>query len=469
MNANQISWQERYQAPYIYTLRCKIQDRVGALASLMTAISATKTHLGDISVVSTDEFCKTRDIQVFCTEEKHLKEVCMAVKAVDGVDLLEVIDEVYNIHLRGTIETRSRVRIDSTTKLRLLYTPGVASMCQHILHDPSQVRRITGICDRVAIVTNGTAVLGLGDIGTLASLPVMEGKAAIFAELAGISAEPILVNSRDINTVVETVERISGSFGAIQLEDIAAPACFEIEEQLQQRLSIPVFHDDQHGTATVLLAALINALKMTRRNASDCSALILGAGAAGYAIAMMLKHFGIRDIVVYDSTGAIYSGRTENMNLYKQRLTSFTQKTREPVPLSEGFKGRDIFVGVAKPNMVTPAMIASMSCNSIVFPLSNPVGEISVTEALRAGAGIVADGRTINNALAYPGLFRGALDAGAGDITFTMQLAAAYTLAKLAPQGSLLPDILDRKVHAEVARAVVRAWKSTEPALPASS
>ena len=190
-------------------------------------------------------------------------------------------------------------------------------MCQRIVRDPAQAREITGICDRVAIVTNGTAVLGLGDIGTLASLPVMEGKAAIFAEFAGISAEPVLVNSKDVDTVVETVARIAGSFGAIQLEDIAAPACFAIEEQLQERLDIPVFHDDQHGTATVLLAALINALKMTGRKAADCSALILGAGAAGYAIAMILRHFGIGDIAVYDSAGPIYRGRASHMNPYK--------------------------------------------------------------------------------------------------------------------------------------------------------
>jgi malate dehydrogenase (oxaloacetate-decarboxylating) len=462
MKVSNISWQERYRAPFIYTLRCRISDKVGALASLMTAISKTNTHVGDIAVISVDETTKMRDIQVFCTGEKHLDEVVAAVKKVPGIDLVAVRDEVLNIHSRGVIETRSRVRIDSVTALRLVYTPGVASMCQRIVSKPSEARQVTGICDRVAIVTNGTAVLGLGDIGTLPSLPVMEGKAAIFAEFAGISAQPVLVDSKDVATIVETVARIAGSFSAIQLEDIAAPACFAVEEELQARLDIPVFHDDQHGTATVLLAALINALKLTGRKPADCSALILGAGAAGYAIALILKDFGLGDIVVYDSAGPIYRGRPAHMNKYKQKLADLTNKDNISGSLAESFKGKDIFIGVAQPNMVSPAMISSMAARPLVFPLSNPIGEISVDDALKAGAAVAADGRTINNALAYPGLFRGALDADAGDITFEMQLAAAHKLVELSPEGSLLPDMLDRSVHQQVAAAVAAAWKQAK-------
>ena len=241
MKISDISWQERYRAPFVYILRCKIDDKTGALASLMAAIAQTKTHIGDITVISIDQTTKTRDIQVFCTGTKHLDEVVAAVKNVTGVELISVVDEVLEIHRRGTIETKSRVPIDSITKLRLIYTPGVASMCQRIVQNPSEAREITGICDRVAIVTNGTAVLGLGDIGTLPSLPVMEGKAAIFAEFANISAEPVLVNSKDIGTVVDTVARIAESFGAIQLEDISAPSCFAIEEQLTGTSSIFLF------------------------------------------------------------------------------------------------------------------------------------------------------------------------------------------------------------------------------------
>jgi len=289
-------------------------------------------------------------------------------------------------------------------------------------------------------------------------LPVMEGKAAIFAEFAGISAFPILIDSEAVDVIVETVSRIACGFGAIQLEDIAAPACFAVEAELRDKLDIPVLHDDQHGTATVTLAALINALERTGRTPEDGSAIILGAGAAGYAIARILSRFGIGDIIVYDSCGPLYRGRTERMNPYKNQLAESTNPGRMTGDLTEGFKGRNIFIGVARPNMVSQDMVASMADDPIVFPLSNPIGEITVEQATEAGAAVVADGRAINNALAYPGLFRGALDARAKDITFAMQLAAARTLAGLTPSGSLLPNMLDRNVHRTVAEAVAAAW-----------
>ena len=286
----------------------------------------------------------------------------------------------------------------------------------------------------------------------------MEGKAAIFAEFANVSAVPILLDSKDTDEIIEIVCKTASGFGAIQLEDISAPACFEIEEKLRQRLDIPVFHDDQHGTATVALAALINALKRTDRIPQDCSAVILGAGSAGYAIAMILLEFGIKDIIVYDSIGPLYKGRTERMNPYKQKLAEITNKTNITGGLLDGFKGRDIFIGVAQPDMVSKEMISVMAKDPLVFPLSNPVGEITVDDAFEAGAAIAADGRAINNALAYPGLFRGALDVRATDITMEMQLATARTLAMLAPEGTLLPDMLDREVHRQVAEAVAKAY-----------
>jgi malate dehydrogenase (oxaloacetate-decarboxylating) len=290
-------------------------------------------------------------------------------------------------------------------------------------------------------------------------MPVMEGKASIFAEFVGLSAVPILVDTKDVNVFVETVVKIASSFGAIQLEDVAAPACFEIEKQLQDRLEMPVMHDDQHGTATVTLAAIIRALKLTNKKPENCRALILGAGAAGQAIAYILQKFGLKDVVVYDSVGPIYRGRTERMNSYKQTMAEKTNKDHQSCPLAEGFKGKDIFIGVARPNMVTKEMIASMNPNPIVFPMSNPIGEISVEEARAAGAAIAADGRTINNALVYPGLFRGALDVGATDITYAMQEAAASTVASLAQGDELLPNMLDREVHKRVIEAVAKAWR----------
>jgi len=340
----------------------------------------------------------------------------------------------------------------------MVYTPGVASVCREVQNSPDAAWELTGICDRVAIVTNGTAVLGLGDIGPVPSLPVMEGKASILAEFVDISAFPILIDTKDVDIFVDTVVRIAPGFGAIQLEDVAAPACFEIEEKLKAKLNIPVFHDDQHGTATIVLAALINALKKTHKKAKQCSVVMLGAGAAGIAVSQILLGFGIRDIVLYDSKGAIYRGRTENMNPYKKRLAEITNRKNQKGPLADGFVGKDIFIGVSRPNMVSKEMIASMAKDPIVLPLANPIGEISKEEAIQAGAAVAADGRDINNALAYPGIFRGALDAKAAEINLEMKLAAAKKIAELAPKNHLLPDILDKEVHKSIAQAVAEAW-----------
>jgi malate dehydrogenase (oxaloacetate-decarboxylating) len=453
------SWQERYLASQIYTLRCKIQDNVGMLGKIFTAIGQTNTNLGDVTTIGIEGKSKIRDIQVYCSSKQQLDKVLDSIKQVAGVEIMDVKDDVMEIHRRGAIDIKSRVPIRTLTDLRMIYTPGVASVCQKIFAEPDSAWEFTGLCDRVAVVTNGTAVLGLGNIGVVPSLPVMEGKAAIFSEFANISAVPMLVDSKDPNEVVETVCKIAKSFGAIQLEDISAPTCFEIEKKLQDRLDIPVMHDDQHGTATVLLAALMNALKKTKKDPKKCSAIILGAGAAGVAITKILLKFGLKDIVVYDSCGAIYRGRTEKMNVYKQQLAEITNKENQKCSLLEGFKGKDIFIGVAQPKAVSKEMIAAMAKDSLVFPLSNPIGEITVQEALEAGAAVAADGRTINNALAYPGLFRGALNIKAKDITVEMQLAASRTLAQLAPEGKLLPDILEKATHEAVTKAVEQAYK----------
>ena len=459
MDLTTTSWQERYRASGIYTLRCRLMDKPGILGVFMSEIGRNGKNIGEVRIVGVDAESVIRDVTVYCTGRDDVATLVKSLNSLEGVEVLDVRDEVMEIHKRGAISVQSRVPINSINDLRMVYTPGVASVCKEIEANPASGWKLTGLCDRVAIVTNGTAVLGLGDIGVVPSLPVMEGKAAIFAEFSNISAFPILVESKEVDVVVETVCRIAKSFGAIQLEDIGAPACFAIEDQLKERLDIPVFHDDQHGTATVLLAALINGLKMTDRKPQDASALILGAGAAGYAIARILMNFGFKDVVVYDSVGPIYRGRTRSMNPYKERLAQMTNKEKQQCPLAEGFKGKDIFIGVARPNMVSREMVASMVKNPLVFPLSNPIGEITVQEAYEAGAAIAADGRAINNALAYPGLFRGALDAQAKSITIEMQLAASNTLASLASDGALLPNMLDRSIHRKVAQAVEAAWK----------
>jgi malate dehydrogenase (oxaloacetate-decarboxylating) len=454
------SWQQRYSTPEIFTLRCKIMDKPGMFAKLSSAIGQAGAHIGQINLVGLESEYKIRDVTVYLADKKQLDKLLEIVKPIDGIKIVSVTDDVLETHRRGSIEVISRAKLQSLTDLRMVYTPGVASVCEEVKKNPAAAWELTGICDRVAIVTNGTAVLGLGDIGPVPSLPVMEGKASILAEFVDISAFPVLIDTKDVDTFVETVVRIAPGFGAIQLEDVTAPACFEIEEKLKAQLNIPVFHDDQHGTATIVLAALINALKQTNKKPEQCSVVMLGAGAAGIAVSRILLGFGIGDIVVYDSAGAVYRGRAENMNPYKQHLAETTNKNNQKVPLAEGFAGKDIFIGLSRPNMVSKDMIASMAEDPIVLPLSNPIGEISKQEAIEAGAAIAADGRDINNALAYPGIFRGALDAKATEINLAMKLAAARTIAALAPANNLLPDILDREVHKNIAQAVAAAWQS---------
>jgi len=429
-------------------------------AKLTSAIGQAGAHTGEIILVGLEREYKIRDVTVYLADKKQLDKLIEIVKPIEGIKIVSVIDEILETHRRGSIEVVSRAKLQTLTDLRMVYTPGVASVCEEVKKKPAMARQLTGIGDRVAIVTNGTAVLGLGDIGPVPSLPVMEGKASILAEFVDISAFPILIDTKDVDTFVETVARIAPGFGAIQLEDVAAPACFEIEDKLKAQLTIPVFHDDQHGTATVVLAALINALKQTDKKPEQCSVVILGAGAAGIAVSRILLGFGIGDIVVYDSAGAVYRGRAENMNRYKQHLAETTNKKNQKVPLAEGFAGKDIFIGLSRPNMVGRDMVASMAKDPIVMPLSNPIGEITKQEAVEAGAAIAADGRDINNALAYPGIFRGALDAAATDINLNMKLAAARRIAELAPANNLLPDILDREVHKNIAQAVAAAWQS---------
>jgi len=453
------SWQQRYRACEIFTLRCKILDKPGMFAKLSLAIGQADAHTGEINLVEIEGEYKIRDVTVYLKDKKQLDKLLELIRTIDGVDIVGVRDDILEMHRRGSIEVVSRVPVKSQADLQMLYTPGVAAVSQEIKKNPASAWEMTGICDRVAIVTNGTAVLGLGNIGVMPALPVMEGKAALLAEFVGISGFPILIDTEDINTFVETVAQIAGGFGVIQLEDVAAPACFEIEEKLKSQLAIPVFHDDQHGTATTVLAALINALKLTNKRKEQCSVVMLGAGSAGYAVSQILLGFGIGDIVIYDSAGAVYRGRTRNMNPYKQHLAETTNKNNQKGRLSEGFVDKDIFIGLSRPNMVTKEMIASMAKGPIVLPLSNPVGEISKEDAIEAGASIAADGRDINNALAYPGIFRGALDAKATEINLKMKLAAARTIAELAPQGILLPSILDRDVHRNIAQAVAAAWQ----------
>ena len=368
--------------------------------------------------------------------------------------------------LKGKLDIVSRLPITNKTDLSLAYTPGVAQPCVEIHRNPEESYELTGRGNLVAVVTDGTAVLGLGDIGPEAAMPVMEGKCILFREFAGVNAFPICLATKDVDEIIRTVECVAPTFGGINLEDISAPRCFEIERRLTERLSIPVFHDDQHGTAIVVLAGLINALKLTGKKKETARVVISGAGSAGISICRLLMSHGFRDIVMTDKCGALAPGESF-MNPAQQEMAAVTNPRQERGPLETIIKDKDIFVGVSAPGIATSAMISTMAPNSIVFAMANPVPEIMPDEAKAGGARVVATGRSdfpnqINNLLAFPGIFRGALDVRASDINEDMKMAAAAAIAGLVTDEELsedciIPNPLDKRVSAAVARAVGEA------------
>ncbi|MCC7522778.1 NADP-dependent malic enzyme [Candidatus Uhrbacteria bacterium] len=363
--------------------------------------------------------------------------------------------------LRGKIRIEPTVQIETKEDLSLVYTPGVGAVAKAIAENPALADTLTWRKNTVAIISDGTAVLGYGDIGPLAALPVLEGKSAIFKQFSGIDAVPIVLNTKDPKEIIETIVRIAPSFGAIQLEDISSPRCFEIERTLMERLDIPVMHDDQHGTAIVVLAGLINALRITKREMQDVKIVMNGAGAAGLAIARLLVDFGMKNVIMCDRAGAIYAGR-EGLNEEKREAASFTNLEKRSGSLSEMTKGADVLIGVSAAGAFTPEMIRTMNQNAIVFALANPVPEILPEEAKAAGAVIVASGRSdfanqVNNALCYPGLFRGMLDKGVKRVTTEIKLKAAQAIADsvtdLGPEN-IIPSIFQSGLHELVAKAV---------------
>ena len=375
--------------------------------------------------------------------------------------------------LKGKLDIVSRLPITNKTDLSLAYTPGVAQPCVEIHRNPEESYELTGRGNLVAVVTDGTAVLGLGDIGPEAAMPVMEGKCILFREFAGVNAFPICLATKDVDEIIRTVECVAPTFGGINLEDISAPRCFEIERRLKERLSIPVFHDDQHGTAIVVLAGLINALKLTGKKKEIARVVISGAGSAGISICRLLMSHGFRDIVMTDKCGALAPGESF-MNPAQQEMAAVTNPRQERGPLETIIKDKDIFVGVSAPGIATSAMISTMAPDSIVFAMANPVPEIMPDEAKAGGARVVATGRSdfpnqINNLLAFPGIFRGALDVRASDINEDMKMAAAAAIAGLVTDEELsedciIPNPLDKRVSAAVARAVGEAAVRSEVA-----
>lgn len=381
---------------------------------------------------------------------------------------MSIYDESLKFHeeKKGKIEIVSRVEVKNSGDLSLAYTPGVAQPCLEIEKNPDLAYTYTRRWNTIAVVSDGTAVLGLGDIGPLASLPVMEGKAVLFKTFGDVDAFPIIVNSKDTDEIVNTIANISLSFGGINLEDIAAPRCFEIETKLKERVDIPVFHDDQHGTAVVTLAALINSLKLVDKKLEDIKVVMNGAGAAGVAITKLLLSSGVKNIIMCDRKGALYKGM-EHRDASKDAIAEITNPDKLTGSLSEVIKDADVFIGVSAPNTVTEAMVASMNKDAIIFAMANPTPEIFPDEAKKAGARIIGTGRSdfpnqINNVLAFPGIFRGALDVRAKDINEEMKVAAAYAIANSIKESELseeyiIPKAFDKEVQMTVAEAVSQA------------
>ncbi len=371
---------------------------------------------------------------------------------------------------QGKIEVVTRCPIETREDLSLAYTPGVAAACLDIQQNPDRSYDLTRRGNLVAVITDGTAVLGLGNIGPLAGMPVMEGKCALFKAFADVDAFPLCVDTTDVEEFVRTVSLLSGSFGGINLEDISAPRCFEIERRLRETCDIPVFHDDQHGTAIVVAAALINALRVVRKDISTVRVVINGAGAAGISIGRHLLHMGVKNLCMVDRFGAIYQGKPEN-NPAQEAIAVLTNQSRITGGLSDALCGADVFIGVSAPGVVSREMVASMAADAIVFPMANPTPEILPDEALAAGACIVGTGRSdypnqINNVLAFPGIFRGALDCRASCINEEMKVATSRALAALIPadelsETNIIPSALDRRVARAVADAVIEAARQT--------
>ena len=370
----------------------------------------------------------------------------------------------------GKIEVISRAKIETPEDLAVAYTPGVAEPCLKIAKDVDLSYKYTRRGNLVAVVTDGTAVLGLGDIGPEAGMPVMEGKCALFKEFGDVDAFPLCIRSKDVDEIVNTVALLAGSFGGINLEDISAPRCFEIERKLKERCDIPVFHDDQHGTAVVTAAALLNALKFTGRKIEDIKVVMSGAGAAGSAIIKLLIELGLKIVIMCDRKGAIYEGR-EGLNEEKAKMAAITNREKQAGSLADVLKGADVFIGVSAPGTVTEEMVKTMAKDPILFPMANPVPEIMPDLAMKAGAAVVGTGRSdfpnqINNVLAFPGIFRGALDVRAKDINDPMNAAAAHAIANLIDESELradyiIPDPFDPRVKEAVSAAVAKVARET--------
>ena len=456
-------------ASYSVTLRCGIPNQPGMFARVATAIGSAGGDLGAVDIVRVQRAIKIRDVTVNARDDHHVARIVAAVQAVPGVSVQQVSDRTFLTHLGGKIEIQSKVPLKTRDDLSMAYTPGVARICRAIAATPDDVYSLTSKRNMVAVVTDGTAVLGLGDIGPAAALPVMEGKAILFKEFAGVDAFPLCLDTKDVDAIVDTVRYLAPGFGGINLEDIAAPRCFVIEERLQAALDIPVFHDDQHGTAIVVLAALLNALTIVGKDLGAVRVVVNGLGAAGVAITKMLLAAGARNIIGCDRQGALYRGAPWITTPIWQWYAEHTNADRRQGDLRTLLRGADVFIGVSAPNLLTGADIAAMTVDPIVFAQANPDPEAPYEE-VEGVARIIATGRSdypnqVNNVLAFPGIFRGALDCRAARITEGMKVAAARAIAEMVNPDELaedyiIPSAFNREVAPRVAAAVAGAARA---------
>ena len=457
-------------ASYSLILRTETSSQPGTLGRVTTAIGQEGGDIVAIYIVRVGGGKMVRDLTVAARDEAHGEEIVQRVRTLEGVSVLHVTDRTFLVHLGGKIEVTGRVPVKGRDDLSMVYTPGVARICLAIRDDPLKQWTLTIKRHTIAVVTDGSAVLGLGNIGPAAAQPVMEGKCMIFKAFADLDAFPICLATQDPDEIVAAVRHLAPVFGGINLEDIAAPKCFDIEERLRGELDIPVMHDDQHGTAVVVLAAMKNALKLVGKPIEEARVVISGVGAAGVATARILLAAGARRVVCVDRAGALYAGRAERMNEYKDRLAALTNPDRVAGSLGDVLRRADALVGLSGPGVVTAAEIAGMGPDPIVFALANPIPEIQPEELIDV-ARVVATGRSdypnqINNSLAFPGIFRGALEVEATDIDESMKLAAANAIAALVGPDELteeyiVPSMFDRRVaDAVVAATREAAWAS---------
>jgi malate dehydrogenase (oxaloacetate-decarboxylating) len=453
-------------ASFSATIRVRLADSPGAFARLASAIGEAGGSLGAIDLVRVEKDTKIRDVTVDASDTDHLNRIVESVRRLDGVEVERVSDRTFLMHLGGKIEMRSKVPVKTRDDLSMAYTPGVARICMAIHTDRDSAWNLTIKQNTVAVVSDGTAVLGLGDIGPEAAMPVMEGKALLFKEFGGVDAWPLCLDTKDTDEIVAIVKGIAPGFGGINLEDISAPRCFEIEQRLRAELDIPVFHDDQHGTAIVVLAALLNALRVVDKSIEDIKVVMTGVGAAGVAVTDILLNAGVRHLIGCDHGGAIWDGR-EGLNPVKQAFAERTNAERAQGSADEVLEGADVFIGLSVPGAVSREGIARMADNAIVFAMANPTPEIAPEDLPPGKVAVVATGRSdypnqINNVLAFPGVFRGALDVRASTITEGMKVAAGHAIASVIGDDELgpeyvIPSVFNRDVTKVVARAVAEA------------